>query len=53
MKTLSLVMAAMILCAGVVVAQDKKGTPADAKTLVEKAITFLKDNGKDFSVGFL
>jgi cytochrome c len=47
MKTMLVLLAAAILCAGTVVAQDKKGTPAEAKALVEKAIAFVKENGKE------
>jgi cytochrome c len=45
----SIVLAALLACLGAVpaMAQDKKGTAAEATAMVEKALAFIKKNGRD------
>jgi signal transduction histidine kinase len=47
MKQLVAVMLAAALAAGVGVAGEKRGTPAEAEALVKRAIAYVKANGKE------
>ena len=47
MKQFVAVMLAAAFAAGIGVAGEKRGTPAEAETLVKRAIAFVKSNGKE------
>ncbi|HUI11279.1 MAG TPA: cache domain-containing protein [Bacteroidota bacterium] len=47
MKQVLAVMLAALIAAGVGVAGEKRGTPAEAEALVKRAIAFVKANGKE------
>jgi len=47
MKQLVALVCAAVLAAGVGVAGEKRGTPAEAEALVKRAIAYVKANGKE------
>jgi cytochrome c len=50
MKKLIVFALAIVLAGGSLMAQGKKGKPADAEAMVKKAIAFYKANGKEKAV---
>jgi cytochrome c len=50
MKRMLVVVLAVIIAGGSLLAQGKKGKPADAEAMVKKAIAFYKANGKDKAI---
>jgi cytochrome c len=47
MKHIFAALVSIILIAGIMVAQGKRGTPQEAEAMVKKAVAFVKANGKD------
>ncbi len=47
MKRFALAVLALLIAAGATFAQEKRGTPAQAMSLVKKAIEYYKANGKE------
>jgi signal transduction histidine kinase len=47
MKTTAMIVAATVLCAGLLIGGGKKTTPVEAEAMVKKAVAFYKENGKE------
>jgi cytochrome c len=47
MKHIFSLLVTILLMAGIVIAQGKRGTPQEAEAMVKKAVAFVKANGKD------